>query len=90
MATLLGIFEDTEFGKQEPEQDMKKKEVIFSNKSESYCISFVDIIDSSQITSNLYNSSKLKTFFTVFINEIADIVRNHNGKILNDAVTDRL
>jgi two-component system, OmpR family, response regulator ChvI len=82
VAVSLGIYEDTQFGKQEPEQDMKKKEVIFSNKSESYCISFVDIIDSSQITSNLYNSSKLKTFYTVFINEIANIVRNHGGKIL--------
>jgi CheY-like chemotaxis protein len=65
-----------------PEQDTKKKEVIFSNRSESYCISFIDIIDSSQITSNLYNSSKLKNFYTVFINEIANIVRNHSGNIL--------
>ncbi|MGB8767656.1 MAG: hypothetical protein WCC79_10105 [Nitrososphaeraceae archaeon] len=40
---MFDIFVGTEFGEQEPEQD-KKKEVIFSNKSESYCISFVDII----------------------------------------------
>jgi len=66
----------------ESEQDTKKQEVIFSNRSESYCISFIDIIDSSQITSNLYNSSKLKNFYTVFINEIANIVRKHRGKIL--------
>ncbi|MDW0239489.1 MAG: response regulator [Nitrososphaeraceae archaeon] len=81
MALVFDIFVGTEFGEQEPEQD-KKKEVIFSNKSESYCISFVDIIGSSQITSNLYNSGKLKNFYTVFINEIADIVKNHSGKIL--------
>ena len=78
---MFDIFVGTEFGEQEPEQD-KKKEVIFSNKSESYCISFVDIIGSSQITSNLYNSGKLKNFYTFFINEIADIVKNHSGKIL--------
>lgn len=82
MAVVLGIFVDTNPGKQKPEQDMKKKEVMFSNKSESYCISFVDIIGSSQITSTLYNSGKLKNFYTVFINEIADIVKNHGGKIL--------
>lgn len=61
---------------------MNKKEVMFSNKSESYFISFVDIIGSSQITSTLYNSGKLKSFYTIFINEIADIVKNHGGKIL--------
>lgn len=82
MSVVFDIFVDTEFGKQELEQEREKKEVIFSNKSESYCISFVDIIGSSQITSNLYNSGKLKNFYTVFINEIADIVKNHSGKIL--------
>ena len=78
---MLDIFVDANSG-QQPEQDMEKKEVTFSNKSECYCISFIDIIGSSQITSNLYNSSNLKNFYTVFINEIADIVKNHSGKIL--------
>jgi CheY-like chemotaxis protein/class 3 adenylate cyclase len=82
VAAVFDIFVDTEFGKQELEQDVKKKEIIFSNKSESYCISFIDIIGSSQITSNLYSSGKVKNFYTVFINEIADIVRNYGGKIL--------
>lgn len=81
MAVVLDIFVDANSG-QQPEQDMEKKEVTFSNKSECYCISFIDIIGSSQITSNLYNSSNLKNFYTVFINEIADIVKNHSGKIL--------
>lgn len=82
MAVVFDIFADAKSGSQEPEPDIEKKEVIFSNKSESYCISFVDIIGSSQITSNLYNSRKLKNFYTVFINEIADIVKNHRGRVL--------
>jgi len=65
-----------------PRQNLKKNEVIFSNKSESYCISFIDIVGSTQITSKLYNSKKIEKFYTVFINEVADIVKNHNGKIL--------
>ena len=65
-----------------PGQNLKKNEVIFSNKSESYCISFIDIVGSTQITSKLYNSKKIEKFYTVFINEVADIVKNHNGKIL--------
>jgi two-component system response regulator ChvI len=66
----------------ESEDDVKKSEVIFSNKSECYCISMIDIVGSTQITSKLYNSGKIKKFYTVFINEIADIVKLHDGKIL--------
>jgi two-component system, OmpR family, response regulator ChvI len=65
-----------------PSQNLKKNEVNFSNKSESYCISIVDIVGSTQITSKLYNRKKIEIFYTVFINEVADIVKNHNGKIL--------
>jgi len=60
--------------------DIKKSEVIFSNKSECYCISMIDIVGSTQITSKLYNSGKIKKFYTVFINEIADIV---SGSLIN-------
>jgi CheY-like chemotaxis protein len=66
----------------EPDDEIKKSEVIFSNRSECYCISMIDIVGSTQITSNLYNSGKIKKFYTVFINEIADIVKLHEGKIL--------
>lgn len=78
---MFGIFANEVSGPQS-EQGIKSKEVTFSNKSESYCISFVDIIGSTQITSNLYGSGKVKNFYTVFINEIADIVKNYGGKIL--------
>ena len=66
----------------ESEDNVRKSEVIFSNESESYCISMIDIVGSTQITSKLYNSGKIKKFYTVFINEIADIVKLHDGKIL--------
>ena len=79
---MVDIFVNEMYGLQNPEQDEDKREVIFSDKSESYCVSFIDIIGSSQITSNLKTSRKLKSFYTVFINEIADIVKNYEGKIL--------
>lgn len=79
---MFDIFKDDLSAQQKPEQNTEKKEVIFSNKSESYCICFIDIIGSSQITSRLQSSRKLKTFYTVFINEIAEIIKNYGGKIL--------
>jgi len=79
---LVDIFADSVSGQHQSKQVENKKEVIFSDKSESYCISFIDIIGSSQITSNLQNSKRLKSFYTVFINEFAHIVKNYGGKIL--------
>ena len=65
-----------------PELNLKRNEVVFSNKSECYCISIIDIVGSTQITSKLYYSGKIKKFYTVFINEIADIVKHYDGRIL--------
>jgi two-component system, OmpR family, response regulator ChvI len=71
-----------EYQSNNPELDLKRNEVVFSNKSESYCISIVDIVGSTQITSKLYYSGKIKKFYTVFINEIANIVKQYDGRIL--------
>jgi len=65
-----------------PELDLKRNEVVFSNRSECYCISIIDIVGSTQITSKLYYSGKIKKFYTVFINEIADIIKHYGGRIL--------
>ena len=79
---MVDIFVDGSSGQHKPERDDEKREVIFSNRSESYCISFIDIIGSSQITSNLQSSNNLKHFYTVFINEIANIVKKYGGNVL--------
>ncbi len=71
-----------EYQSKNPELDLKRNEVVFSNRSESYCISIVDIVGSTQITSKLYYSGKIKKFYTVFINEIANIVKQYDGRIL--------
>ncbi|HVD08614.1 MAG TPA: hypothetical protein VNB67_09230, partial [Nitrososphaeraceae archaeon] len=78
---LFNIREGGDETKQ-PGQNLKKNEVTFSSTSESYCISFIDIIGSTQITSKLYYRKKIEIFYTVFINEVAEIVKKHNGKIL--------
>jgi two-component system response regulator ChvI len=75
---LFNIRDETK----QPGQNLKKNEVTFSSKSESYCISFIDIVGSTQITSKLYYRKKIEIFYTVFINKVAEIVKKHNGKIL--------
>jgi CheY-like chemotaxis protein/class 3 adenylate cyclase len=82
MSSMLDIFSEELSGQQMPEPDVEKKEITFSNKSESYCICFIDVIGSTHITSSLQSSNKLKSFYAVFINEIAAIIKNYGGKIL--------
>jgi class 3 adenylate cyclase/CheY-like chemotaxis protein len=60
----------------------EKSEVLFSNKSENYCICFIDIVGSSQITAKITPSEKIGKFYSTFINAVASIVKDHNGKIV--------
>jgi two-component system response regulator ChvI len=56
-------------------------EVSFA-KSENYCICIVDIVGSTQIASNIYNSEKIGKFYSIFLNSIAEIVKKHNGVVI--------
>src|SRR6476659_762124 len=60
----------------------EKNEVLFSNKSENYCICFIDIVGSTQITAKITPSEKVGKFYSTFINAVASIVKDHNGKIV--------
>ena len=59
-----------------------ENEVLFSNKSENYCICFIDIVGSTQITAKITPSEKVGKFYSTFINAVASIVKDHNGKIV--------
>ncbi|MGB8101618.1 MAG: response regulator [Nitrososphaeraceae archaeon] len=69
-----------EHGESMPVQE--KNEVLFSNKSENYCICFIDIVGSTQITAKITPSEKVGKFYSTFINAVASIVKDHNGKIV--------
>ena len=60
----------------------EKNEVLFSNKSENYCIGFIDIVGSTQITAKITPSEKVGKFYSTFINAVASIVKDHNGRIV--------
>ena len=60
----------------------EQNEVLFSNKSENYCICFIDIVGSTQITAKITPSEKVGKFYSTFINAVASIVKDHNGRIV--------
>ena len=58
------------------------QEISFSNLSENYCISVVDIVGSTSIAAAIQNHDQFKIFYSLFINTIAGVIKDYSGKIL--------
>jgi CheY-like chemotaxis protein len=58
------------------------QEISFSNSSENYCISVVDIVDSTSIAAAIRSHDQFKIFYSLFINIIAGVIKDYSGKIL--------
>ena len=61
---------------------LKKEEISFSDESEDYCICFVDIVGSTQLTARIYKSDKIARFYSTFINSMASIIEQHSGRVM--------
>jgi class 3 adenylate cyclase/CheY-like chemotaxis protein len=75
-------------GKSEPKiyadmpSTLKREEISFSDESENYCICFVDIVGSTQLTARIYKSDKIARFYSIFINSMARIIEQHSGRVM--------
>jgi two-component system response regulator ChvI len=62
-----------------------KEEISFSSKSEKYCVSFVDIVNSTNITAQISHTEKIGKYYSIFINTMATLARNYGAKITKNA-----
>src|SRR5829696_215896 len=62
-----------------------KEEISFSSKSESYCVSFVDIVNSTNISAQISHSEKIGKYYSIFINTMATLARDYGAKITKNA-----
>jgi two-component system, OmpR family, response regulator ChvI len=62
-----------------------KEEISFSSKAESYCVSFVDIVNSTNITAQISHTEKIGKYYSIFINTMATLARNYGAKITKNA-----
>ena len=62
-----------------------KEEISFSSKSENYCVSFVDIVNSTNITAQISQTEKIGKYYSIFINTMATLARNYGAKITKNA-----
>lgn len=60
------------------------EEISFHSRSENYCVSIVDMVDSTRITARLSDSKKILRYYSIFLNTMAAIVRGHRAKIIKN------
>jgi CheY-like chemotaxis protein len=59
------------------------KEVQFL-RSQNCCVCFVDIVDSTRVTSSINNPEKIRKYYEIFLNTMAAIARNFGAKIIKN------
>jgi|SRR6185437_10816286 len=61
-------------------------QITFINYTHQYCICIVDIVDSTKITQQLLaDSNKIRSYYSIFLNTMASIINNYNGKVIKNA-----
>src|SRR5205807_2361207 len=53
-------------------------------RSQNCCVCFVDIVDSTRITSSINNPEKVRKYYGIFLNTMAAIARNFGAKIIKN------
>ncbi len=62
----------------------KDNEIAFAKHSHSYCICIISIVNSIQNTTDLRNSEKIRSYYSIFLNTMASIIKHHNGKVIKN------
>lgn len=60
-------------------------EIKFSDKSVDYCVCIIDMVNSTYITAQMTKSSDIKRYYGIFINTMATIARNFEGKVIKNS-----
>jgi class 3 adenylate cyclase len=61
------------------------QEIQFTGNSHSCCVCFVDVVDSTRITTvEITNAEKIKIYYSMFINTMAVIARNFGATIIKN------
>ena len=57
-----------------------KEEISFSGKSKDYCVSIVDIVNSTRIVSEIVDADQVRKYYTIFQNTVSNIIEKHGAK----------
>ncbi len=65
--------------------DNNDKQITFFNYTHGYCVCIIDIVDSTKITQEIASSNKIRNYYSIFLNTMASIIKDHNGKVIKNA-----
>ena len=61
------------------------EEITFLDRSQNYCVCFVDMVNSTKITAEISDHLKVRQYYSIFINTMAILAKNYNAKIVKNA-----
>jgi CheY-like chemotaxis protein/class 3 adenylate cyclase len=65
--------------------DLASEEISFLDRSMNCCIGFVDMVNSTKITTTISDSRKIGQYYSIFINTMAVLAKNYDAKIIKNA-----
>jgi two-component system, OmpR family, response regulator ChvI len=67
------------------EFDIRTEEIYFADQSNGYyCVCFVDMVDSTQITAKIADGNKIKKYYEIFLNAMAALAKNFGAKVIKN------
>lgn len=67
------------------EFDIRTEEIYFADQSNGYyCVCFVDMVNSSQITARIAVGNKIKKYYEIFLNAMAALAKNFGAKVIKN------
>ncbi|MFL6430555.1 MAG: hypothetical protein ACJ71X_03725, partial [Nitrososphaeraceae archaeon] len=72
---------------EEKREVQENEEISFSSKSQSYCVCFVSMVDSTETTFAINDPDKIRRYYSIFINTMAAIARNFDAKVIKNTGT---
>jgi len=75
----------TDKEKNSVEFDIRTEEIYFADQSNGYyCVCFVDMVDSTQITAKIADGNKIKKYYEIFLNAMAALAKNFGAKVIKN------
>jgi two-component system, OmpR family, response regulator ChvI len=63
---------------------LKEEDEICFIRAQDCCVCYVDIVDSTRVTSSIDNPEKVRKYYEIFLNTMAAIARNFGAKIIKN------
>src|SRR2546422_1983174 len=64
--------------------EIPHEEISFLNRSQNYCICFIDMVTSTKITAEISDPAKIRSYYSMFLNATATIAKGFNAKIIKN------